>query len=201
MTPKIPSRQHQHTRRHSIQLKKLIALSDLHAEIIDTSETQMQAIDAAEETLPSPEEINNEAKRLCSTFLRDYDGNTMLERAEAATFMQELSNLCELQETSDVLCDGGKYHEDIDVKSELECAWNCDQLAILSARTRKLDAVCGVSSLAAIPLTHAHCRRRSISTSIFSLKFGAFVTTLKNLTNSVVKLKHLLVHWLRSLRN
>jgi hypothetical protein len=131
----------------------LSACVTLRTSIIDESETRMQAIEHAENTLPSAEYLAQEAQRLRETFSaggKPRGGiGTVVQRAHAAVYRQELVKLCNLIESQnsppdilrDTPVDQVPTYPVPDVKAELERAWNADQSEILSTKQASLDEV------------------------------------------------------------
>jgi hypothetical protein len=130
----------------------LAALARVRNEIIEMHQTDMHTIDDAEAALPSPEDLDQEARRIHDAWLglaERRGDDTLQELAEAGAFQQQLDAICDKLQRENALPETSVDDTDCpddnvipDVKGGLELAWNRDQAAILTAKGEVLDRVC-----------------------------------------------------------
>lgn len=123
----------------------LAHLASIRSSMIDFYTSHLEKIEESARSLPSAEELNIEASQLHAVL-----NSKFLKSAQETALTQQINDMCELLEASDtedgvlrqVLTDAHCDRASLDIQTELERAWSLDQVKILEAKEKLLDAVC-----------------------------------------------------------
>jgi hypothetical protein len=133
----------------------LASLSAARSHLVSSAESQVHQLNEWTSSIPSAEEVNQDAKRLDDIFNPTHcDQDKTRKAAQEISYQEKLVRLCEMLDNGvavDDLLETSAHpvnreisgsDDAVDVKGVLERAWSLDHESMLVAKSKILDNVC-----------------------------------------------------------